>query len=363
MEIIVGCDALAAAVSTALDSQGREHLVIVAKATWALPEAGQLPRQIAPRPLAYSDAYVGKPGESAMLHGDDFARYKPRCDVLFDACAHPPGNRAVESLAVEVRVGAMNKRLRVHGPRRWRRQGGAYRLGRAEPFIELPLHYGLAFGGTRTWQAQQQTHLEAHDANPAGIGWYGPNTLYEADGARAAQIEAFDEPITRPDGMQRPMALGALGRHWQPRAAYAGTYDAAWQRNVAPFLPEDFDDRYHQCAPEDQQIAHPQGGETVGLIHLLAGQPELTFDLPALDGVKVRILRQDYTTEEPPAPVDTLYFETEQGRFSAVWRASLPLRRHIREIAAIAVGPVNPEWWHAKTLGMDTQCAPCGNRT
>lgn len=363
MEVVVGCDALAVAVSTALDKVGREHLVVVAKATWNLPQSGQAACQIAPQPLAYRDAYIGEPGESAMLHGDDFARYKPRCDVLFDACAHPPGGKGVETLGIEVRVGSLVKRLRVHGPRSWQSYGNSYRPGRADAFLKLPLHYGLAFGGSREWLSHAETHIEAHAANPVGLGWYGPHTWRGADGEPMPQIEAFDEPIVRPDVEARPMALSALGRHWQPRAGLAGTYDAAWQRDTAPFLPEDFDERYHQCAPEDQQIDYPQGGEPVSLIHLLPDQAALHFELPDFDGVKVRVLRQDYSTEEPPALVDTLYFETEHRRFSAVWRASIPLRRHIQEIAVVAVGPIDPDWWRAKTLGLDAPCGGCGKRT
>ena len=55
------------------------------------------------------------------------------------------------------------------------------------------------------------------------------------------------------------MALGPLSRGWPQRARFAGTYDDEWLADVFPFLPKDFDERYYQAAPEDQQVPVPEG--------------------------------------------------------------------------------------------------------
>ena len=65
--------------------------------------------------------------------------------------------------------------------------------------------------------------------------------------------------MTFPSDKYKPMALGPLGRGWSSRARYAGTYDQQWLDDVFPFLPKDFDVRYYQAAPEDQQIPLPKG--------------------------------------------------------------------------------------------------------
>ncbi len=361
MELICDSRWLATAVSVALDVTGREHLVVLAKATWALPAPGGRPRPLLPQPLARVDAYYGEPGESPMRHGDDFARFKPRCDVLFDACAHSPDGQPRELLGVGVQVGDMVKRLRVTGERRWRKRLGGFELGPPGSFTTLPLHYGHAFGGARRFTQRGETLTEALLANPVGLGWGGRNTARQLDGEPGPRIEALDDPVRQPDGHHAPMALSAIGRHWQPRMDYAGTYDDEWRENVFPFLPEDFDDQFHQCAPRDQQIPYPTGGEAVQLVHLLPGTRELSFPLPPLDRMGVRILRTDYSTEAPPAHVDTLLFETEAGRFSAVWRASTPIRRRIQEFDTIVVGPIDEAWWQARALGLDGHgCDGCG---
>ena len=47
----------------------------------------------------------------------------------------------------------------------------------------------------------------------------------------------------------RPAGFGPIAAHWQPRAASRGTYDERWKRDRQPLLPDDFDDRFYQCAP------------------------------------------------------------------------------------------------------------------
>ncbi|MFD2425897.1 DUF2169 domain-containing protein [Ralstonia solanacearum] len=152
MEVVVGSERLAGGAITALDVSGREHLVLVAKATWSLPAPGERPRPLPPQPLAMADIFVGEPGQSAMLYGTDFARFKPRCDVLFNASAHAPSGQPVRELLVAWQVGSLKKGVHVVGPRMWRKRLGMVSLTKPEPFTQMPLHYGLAFGGSRTYQ-------------------------------------------------------------------------------------------------------------------------------------------------------------------------------------------------------------------
>lgn len=102
---------------------------------------------------------------------------------------------------------------------------------------------------------------------------------------------------------------------------------------------------------------YPMGGEPVILRHLMAGRDHVEFRLPAFDTVHFRVLRKDYSTEMPQPVVDTLYFEPDEGRFSAVWRASVPIRRRLQEFATVAIGPVDPAWWEAVQSGGCEGCS------
>lgn len=361
MEVIVGSKHLRVEISCALDVTGREHLVVVAKSTWQIPASGQRPRPLPPQAIEFSDVFEGEPGQSAMLYGSDMARFKPRCDVLFNAQAHAPDDVPVRTLNVGWQVGALRKGLRVHGPRTWKKLLGIASLSEAEPFTTMPLHFGKAFGGTRSykkgWGDKAVVLSEAHPINPSGIGWYGPRADDDAVDQPAPNLEALDDPVSRPGGKQKPIAFSAIARHWQPRPGYAGTYDEDWKREVFPFLPEDFDEQYHQCAPADQQMAYPVGEEEVILRNMMAGRSYVRFKLPRLDRVTVRVLRKDYSSSEMVAVADTLYFEPDESRFSVVWRASVPIKRRIQEFATVAIGPVSTEWWHRQASGG----GGCGN--
>ena len=357
MEVVCSSKHLATSITTALDVEGREHLVVVAKATWRIPAPGERPRPLPPEALAHADLFHGAPGESAMRYGSDFVRHKPRCDVLFDACAHSPDGRPVRELQAGWRLGDLQKSLQVHGPRTWRRRlGGAWALNEAEPFERMPLHYGLAFGGAHEDARQPSVLL----ANPVGIGWPGSLSDAQLEGHPAPCLEAVGQPVQKPRGNHQPAAFSAVARHWAPRKDFAGTYDAQWQEDVFPFLPEDHDEQFNQCAPRDQQMDYPHGGEEVVFHHLMQGRPRVHFRLPPLDGMGVRVLRTDYSTEAPVAAVDTLFFEPDAGRFSAVWRASTPIRRRLQEFDVIAIGPVDPAWWAARQNGSDSGCTGCG---
>ncbi|MBO9688280.1 DUF2169 family type VI secretion system accessory protein [Roseateles chitosanitabidus] len=358
MQLHVGSRHLAADAAVALDATGREHLVIAVKATWQIPDPGQRPRPLPPQAIVLADDYLGAPGESPMRYGADMARFKARCDVILDAQAHAPDGLAVRELVAGVEVGEFNKRVRVIGERRWRATGSRredFTLTEPEPFISLPLHHAFAFGGTRSLP-EGEGHAEVHEFNPIGLGFAGEGTWRAMDGLPAPRLEDPSRPLRHPGDEALPWALGAIGRHWLPRRAHAGTYDERWRRDVFPLPPEDFDERFHQVAPPDQQMPYPRGGERVRLTHLMRELPQLSFALPRLD-MQVRVLRANYQQEAPTAVVDTLFFEPEERRFSVVWRASVRQYRSIQEFSEVAIGPVDPVWWRQRISG---GCAGCG---
>lgn len=365
MQLHIGSKHHAAEVAVALDVTGREHLVVVAKATWAIPEPGQRPRPLLPQAPSMVDDYFGEPGESAMRYGSDFARFKPRCDVVFDACAHAPRGIEVTQLNAAWKVGNLQKQIRVWGPRHWAGKAGAARLSEPQPFSSVALHYGNAFGGSLQYEdgVDGARLADVYLPNPIGKGFVGPHTRSQTGGLPASQLEAPHDALVNPEGPHLPWAFSALPANCPPRIQYAGTYDSAWETHVAPFLPEDFDERFHQIAPEDQQMPYPEGALPVVLENLMAGRPRVTFTTPNLQALRVKVLRTDYSVEEVHAPIDTLFFETEAGRFSAVWRASIALRRRLQEIDTVAVGQVDAAWWRARSLGLEQEggCQGCGD--
>jgi hypothetical protein len=197
------------------------------------------------------------------------------CDVLLNGSAYAPRGKQASQINVTVRIGAV-KTFAVVGNRVWREGVFGIRASEPEPFAVMPISYDNAFGGvddTRGDPANVRSFLE----NPVGRGYaYYKDKI---DGRPLPNTEEGGHGVVDPGGSYRPMSFGALGRNWRTRVQYAGTYDQHWLDTRAPFWPDDFDCRYFQAAPPDQQIPYPSGGEEVVLKNLTpAGQ--VVFRLP-----------------------------------------------------------------------------------
>jgi hypothetical protein len=132
------------------------------------------------------------------------------------------------------------------------------------------------------------------------------------------------------------MSFGPIGRNFESRIPLAGTYDNDWLDHRAPFFPDDFDYRYFQAAPADQQIPHPAGGEEVVLANLsLKGITR--FQLPK-KSMPILFIPHGGKDQQLEAVIDTIVIEPDQGRFMLTWRTSLPLRRNCFEIQRVVVG-------------------------
>lgn len=340
---------MAAGYTVALDKEGYEHVVVVVKGTFTLPKQGETPKLADEQvPLVDADLFTGEPGHSATLVECDYAMEKPRCDVLLNGAAYAPGGRPVERIAVGLQVGVWRKSFVVWGNREWRRAGVGYTPSAPKPFGCMQISYDNAFGGTDVRMrdpAQHGTYLP----NPVGRGWHKHIYPELVNGAPVSNTEELRDPVRDPGGKYRPMAFGAIGRGWPSRIRHAGTYDQNWIDNVFPFLPADFDTHYFQCAPEDQQVAPPEGGEPVVMINLTAdGRRE--FALPSVD-IPIVFFRRRADREETKGTLDTLVFEPEAERFNIVWRANLKLERDIFEVSQVAVGHMSRAWWRAVETG------------
>lgn len=343
---------LAASYTQGLAADGRESLVVVAKGSFDLPLDGREARLLeVQQPLLMADTFFGEPGLSAPLQEMDFAPVKPFCDVLVRGKAHAPGGRPITQLTAGIRVGRVSKAFAVLGPRQWQPGLLGVSPGLPQPFIEQDISYAQAFGGTHP-MADDPELRHCYLDNPVGLGWY-PSAIPTARivGMPLPNTEELGKPIDSPSGDYKPMALGPIGRSWPQRAGFAGTYDEAWLADSFPFLPADFDPRYFQAAPADQQTEHLRGGEEVLLLNLTAKE-RAGFRIPAMR-VPVTFFLKKGGHETVQAVIDTLAIDTEAQRVEITWRTSRPLRRNMFEIAQVLVGSMSRAWWRARELGKD----------
>jgi hypothetical protein len=142
------------------------------------------------------------------------------------------------------------------------------------------------------------------------------------------------------------MALGPIGRNWDPRYRYAGTYDQKWLDDHFPFLPPDFDDQYYQAAPLNQQFDAPIGGKEIELVNLTP-DGRRRFSIPVFDA-PVHVFPKKGEREDLKATLDTIVLEPDDERLTMTWRVARPLRKNMFEVAQVLVGKKGKEWWQQR---------------
>jgi hypothetical protein len=320
--------AFQAQIFVATDPDGIDCVVTVVKGTFTLDRQPETAGEQVPINLA--DEYYGKPGETSIRAPSDISLAKPGTDVLLHGHAYAPGGRAT-SMDVSLSVGKLHKTVRVFGDRAWSSDGVGHSISPPAPFERMPLVWERAYGGAD--EVDSALHQEAR--NPVGVGFRCRSSDYRLDGQPLPNLEDPDHLITNWKQSPPPACFAAVAPDWEPRRSLAGVYDDAWREDRAPFLPEDFDNRFFQVAPPG--LAAPEyliGGESV-IVRGASPNGELQSKLPELP------LRVTYVVdgrrEDRPANIDTVLIEPDAGRSTLVWRASYRCERLLPRVSVVEV--------------------------
>jgi len=310
-----------------------EELVMIIKATfeWS-PGAAEpeLAPQKAQRAIRAADVPWGDPEKSSIKYPSDLCITKHGTDVIVVAAAHAPGGKPAPSFDAGVRVGSLEKAVRVFGPRVWQANGAG--LTSPLPTKSVEVRYDHAWGGC---DATDLAKVVEEPRNPVGIG-----VARDAATLTHQPAPSIEDPAQLIGSIRTkpaPAGLGAIGRHWEPRRQYLGTYDEAWLTERAPLLPQDHDDRANFAATPGLTASPPlAGGEDVALVNLTRGGGSVSFKLPK---IRVRV-RFDAKGREPAVVtpyVDTVILDTLHAKdptdvvVELVWRAPFPAPRRMKD--------------------------------
>lgn len=402
------------------DASDRRYDIVVLKTGYWLVPVADTPGLFTPElieddsiPLCAGDEHEGDPSTTSIVTESDFVPYKPRCDVLLVGFAHCPYAQGARQWDTRLRFGcldrflpnppvppaaeqahdalawtsyrqrmrdcqdarhacvsnppwaqlAIDKTLRVTGPRQFKVGLLASNAGEAQRTVRVPLRWELAYGGSCRVDDPDRPDKPLINAvcfqNPLGCGWQvrgtrqaqaqahepipeylpAPQLMYPDE--RIEQLDIDSPPPANLDAKamakmtyaHRPANYGPLGKAWAPRLALAGTYDATWEAERHPYLPKDFNMAYWNGAPADQQIDYPVfynqplAVELCGLVrhsHALGGR--LLCPLPAHRAIVFAYA--DETDEGGtliPIPMvpDTLVIDTDTLLLTITWRAAL----------------------------------------
>ncbi len=238
---------------------------------------------------------------------------------------HAPHGKPIRELEVGVKIGSWLKQLKVVGDRYWDTSMGLMFRTDPKPFQTLPITYENAFGGVD----ESKANADAFPGNPVGTGY--AKSRDQRIGRKLPNIEYPGSPTKkRKQEKNRVAGFGALCSHWAPRCTYGGTYDERWQEEQSPLYPVDFNPRFFQYAPEDQQLGSVFGGETVSLLNLTPGSGLFEFRMPEVELAFYTKIKHQVIPHR--GNLQTLIIEPDVPRLQMVWYTSVPCHHREQDI-------------------------------
>jgi len=278
-----------------------------------------------------------------LYYPSDFSPCKERGEILVVGSAFPPASKQVRGFNAEFSAGPLKKSLRIHGPRQWELgilSARSKHLGAATP---TRLSYANSFGGPNA------------PLNPIGVG---------RDGLTMHSIDLADQPVTSPNQNAMPAGFGPIPEGWATRSQFIGTYGKDYGKQSWPWWPPDFDPRYFQAAPFDQQLTgFWSGNEDLFFRNLHPEHPSLSTGLPGMAPYCFLQTRspsaparnsedQSHTASILATNLETLWINPSQELAVLIWRGQAPISNvKFPELHALWVNVTsNPNAADFKTL-------------
>ena len=295
------------------------------------------------RTLNLSDVFYDdeNPLGSALRYPTDLLPPKPACDVVVNGHCYAPGGQALQCIC-SLQVGQNpRKSVRVIGDRSVWLPAGATRaeMAPARPFSVKALRWELAYGGI---DPHHPAGPVPYPHNPVGTGFWAKPTEYDEPVDRwgaLPNLEHTNQALSLSnllvdvfdlDNAPLPAGFGWVPRTWTPRAKLAGVPErmsAIWSRMTGKKpgeegAPPKLNPAFFQGAPAGQVIPHPNGGETIELIHMHPTEKTLRFRLP-VDAPKLR-WNCGFGFDPVRLAIDTIQIEPDLMALDLNWRGTLP---------------------------------------
>lgn len=314
-----------AAIAVLPDRAGIDTLYVVVKATVTIRPSLALAKEQVPPAMA--DEYYGDPTTTSLRVVSDLHIGKPGTDVVLIGSAWAPDSQPVSRMQVVMSVADRRKAIQVFGNRVW--MDGS--PSSPQRFESMPLVWERAFGGVH----RQGEKVLAEERNPIGCGFAGGRSASDVQGQAVPNLEDPAAPLVKFGEKPAPVCFAPTSPSWLPRRSFAGTYDEAWQKGRAPYLPDDFDPRYFQCAaPEFIFDRYLQTGERVDVDGVLPDGP-ISFSIPDARLHISAVVAG--STEEPAVNLETLSIEPDENRACFTWRAAVPCDRKMLKVEKVVV--------------------------
>jgi hypothetical protein len=314
------------------DEEAVPVVIPLVQATYEIRDRGRLALSEEQRPVNLGGEHWGPPERSSYKYEPQIAfAAKPATDVVLIGHAVAPRGVARE-LDVSLRIGRLQKAVRVLGDRIWvRRLGGAVSPTSPEPFERMPLRYERAFGGWDRSAADPAEH-RCEPRNPVGQGFRRGSF---AEGVALPNLEDPRRPVRSFGDAPPPAGFGFVSPGWEPRSALAGTYDDEWTRSRMPALPADFDRRFFNAS--SAELCGPLNGDEPVAVHGTTSDGDLSFRLPQVPSPVCTVALSRQEDRQVNTKLDTVVIDTDERVLLLLWRGVAPLSASPHQVRAIRI--------------------------
>jgi hypothetical protein len=316
------------------DKNGAEIWLVAVRGTFNIFPDGMLEIAEKQSDVCLAPEYSGEPGKSSLRYESDLLHTKPQTDVILHGYAYAPYGKYATQTDVAIKISSINKKLRVFGDRYWIRNSDflGMKITKPEPFVKMSIVYERAFGGCDQKSDNPKKH-SWEPRNPIGTGF--AVEAKHLEGQKLPNVEHPRSLITSWDQRPAPAGFGPIAGNWQPRLQFAGTYDQKWQEEKLPLLPDDFNERFYQCSPLDQQASgYLTGGETAEIFNLTP-QGYLKFRLPIVKLHFETNFGRDRIAHT--ANLHTVIIESDHPRLIMVWHTMLPCHTKVLKLETTTI--------------------------
>ena len=316
------------------DEDGLPVFVPIAKATYEIRENMHIVISREQVPVSFSGETFGNSDTSSYRYEPECSFVKPFTDVILISHAYAP-KKGAKQITIVLQVGPIRKAVRVVGDRYWIKSLGVISMTGPKSFDKIPLTYENAFGGWDRSHIDPQQHT-FDPRNPVGTGFRDKNGRFE-EGIKLPNIEDPRYLIKAYGDTPPPAGFGFISPNWQPRAAFAGTYDEKWQKERMPLLPKDFDRRFFNAAPQDQIVPGYLKGDEPVVVTNASPSGRIAFNLPGVQPPVCKVELRGNQRHELRTNLDTVIINTDDNLVFLIWRTYLTLKSGPQDVVAIEV--------------------------
>ena len=258
--------------------------------------------------------------QGQVVYPSDFGDFKLSADVMVRASCYP--GRTATECTVQIDVGEWSKKLDVIGIHVWTDRIAGGKKTEPQPFDRMPLDYAHAYGGPGfVANPIGKGHLDDHKKESADEELYVPPRSERS----AVMVSKQLSNVRHAGGAELknglPAAFGPVSPNWDARRSKLGNkYDKTWRATRSPYFSEDFDWRYFNAAPPDQQLeGYLTGDEKLRFRNMHRDSTDFSARLP---GKRVRLFVLDDRDEvrEVPMNLDTLFVDLDNDALYLSWR-------------------------------------------